>query len=523
MEISDKYTLIETRRLIQERSQRQIWYYSGANSDITPTLLAPLDSKHWWVDPAYDGSHRFHRNSLGEEITAPFAKLGAATELETNWEDAWRQKKQEITVDRDMSIHLVGKQTQESDTTPGIIDVIYTNAYSTTPDPKAFINLRKDGLYVVVDDSPSGKKSKLDLPGRQGNLIQMGFQEIYTKKMKLHFPALGVMHATTNDKDVTIHIYEKTRNFFPEEEDLLHLDSSLWEINYVFDDFVFRFDTGNLPISVSIQLEDSLRSALTRFRERLISLKAMKNSNPGIVDFFESTISGYFTSEDELPKRVIKNYYYNVRDQNKVRHYYKQAQQIYRELQQKLNPQYQQIVVENHVVIRPEDLPTSQSPQGLGVGESIVVRPEPEITLLSPEAESLHLSKSNTIQDLERLERADIRGGLSGEASQFQVDYGVIKDIVERKLGDLYVVRDEQGRVLGFSATHAYEIITMVVDQSITHREMKREVSRLLLEQMKRDVGHGLYIGRTFLTDADRRFLSEQGFEQGDFQYSYNQ
>lgn len=330
MSPEDAREISKLRRYFTDKGLPQHWYYSGAGSDISPTLIAPHQSEHWFIDPSYDSSNNLHRVRSGEELTEPYRRLGAEVHLDNPWDDAWRLRSQTIRIGEGTAIRLAGGRTQDIATVPDSIDVIYTNPFSTTPGPDALSRLRKGGLYIFTNDRPDGEKPIAESFGK--TLEDLGFRLVYTSVVgNYHFPNAGKIRSSSEGKPIIFQVYEKTRDFTPVEEDLLHLDSSLREILEEFDEFVFRYDTGNFPVERAYQLEADLRTAITRY---FVGVKNLKSDDRSYSETMSARLKTYFETDEDLPEAIKKRYYFKVRDPEKVKQYYSQARNLYIEIKQ---------------------------------------------------------------------------------------------------------------------------------------------------------------------------------------------
>lgn len=331
MNAEDQLSIQRMRAFLGEKAKNQRWYYSGSGPDVSPTFIAPYTTEHWYVDPSYNESHRFYRETLGQEFSEPFQKLGGKVELARPWEEAWKTRRQTITVDGKTTLQLIGGLTQDKRTAPDRIDVIYTNPYSTSPGPDALIALKTGGYYVYANDRD--EEPKFNFSDHSGRMEDLGFKKVDTFPLtNAHFPNVGELRTTTDGKPLFYQVYEKTRAFTPEEEDILQIDSSLWEIDYVLDEYVFRFDNGNFPPELAAVMDEDLSTAFTRYFDRITH---SKGSSADTIQQAEARMNRYFPGQGIIPDIVTKNYLYQHRDPKIVQSWYQKAMAMYQEYKRK--------------------------------------------------------------------------------------------------------------------------------------------------------------------------------------------
>jgi len=322
----DQRAVQELRNLFTEHGTQQRWYYSGSGGDISPTFVAPYDAEHWMVDVGYDATHRFFHASYSQEFSEPYQKLGGKVETTTPWVEGWKNKRQTVTIDGKTKLQLIGGKTQDAETTPDSIDVIYTNPYSTTPGPDAWIALKAGGYYVVGSDRDDRTKTRLLSLNK--SLEDLGVRRIKTVKVdSLHYPKAGKVAGTTDGKPIWYQVYEKSRPFTPEEEDMLQLDSSLWEIGCELDDFIYRFDTGNFPEDEARKMEASLSTAFTRYFDRIQNLKG---NSGALSQQVQAQVEAHFPEDGTMPDAFRQHYLFEKRDKEKVLRFHQKAVEIYR-------------------------------------------------------------------------------------------------------------------------------------------------------------------------------------------------
>lgn len=330
MSKKDQRAISEVRSFFQKNGgDHQRWYYAGANADIVPAIIAPAKTEHWWVDPAYDGSHRFHRESLSTELVQPFVKIGAEVQTVSSWEEAWQNKRQIITVNGETVIRLVGELTQDESAVPETMDVIYTNSYSPLPGPEALMALKRGRFFLVANDNLNINQVKLHTSEK--SLTDLGFQETASIGIdKLSFPNIGEIRATSEGKTITFQIYKKTRDFTPEEIDLLQFDSCLYRVTKSeFYDFVLRFRPENYSPEDNATLEESLRVAIKRYFSRI---KHPQSTNTVLLEETKAKAVAYFETDEEIPEIIRKDSLFPHRNEDQVRQFCLRAKAIYREV-----------------------------------------------------------------------------------------------------------------------------------------------------------------------------------------------
>lgn len=325
MSQEDQEAIRRMRSFFEEKGPAQRWYYSGAGGDISPTLIAPSDTEHWWVDPSYEASTRLylvtHQNiNLENDITNPYRTLGAPIEEAVPWEQAWQSGRQTLSIDNRTTIKMVGGVTQDKETAPEGIDVIYTNPLSTFPGPDVFINLREGGYYVSVTLEDSNPKLDIHLleytsdngESKRINLQDLGFRHIRTEEVtNWDFPAVGRIRGTTTGKKLRFNIYEKTREFTLEEKDILRLDSTAWEISGTYDNLI-----GIGLVSADPEFrrlyEEEFRGAVRRYFERINNLKGdSQDIADSVGAYVEDLIKG---GEDSPEQAKIRRIYEEVKN-----------------------------------------------------------------------------------------------------------------------------------------------------------------------------------------------------------------
>lgn len=327
MSSTDQQAVGELRKLFTEHGTPQRWYYSGSGGDISPTFVAPFDTEHWMVDVGYDATHRFFHESYSLAFSEPYQKLGGRVETTTPWDEGWRNKRQTVVIDDKTRLQLVGGKTQDRETTPDLIDVIYTNPYSTTPGPDAWIALKTGGYYIVGSDRDDRKRTRLLSFNK--SLEDLGVRRVRTVKLDtLHYPQAGKIAGTTDSKPVWYQVYEKSRPFTPEEEDMLQLDSSLWEIGCELDDFIYRFDTGNFPEDIARKMEADLSTAFARYLDKVQNLKG---NSDALSQQVQARVGAYFPEDGTMPESFRQHYLFEKRDKEKVIRFHQKAAEIYRQ------------------------------------------------------------------------------------------------------------------------------------------------------------------------------------------------
>lgn len=331
----DHWAISEVRSFFQKNgADHQRWYYAGANADIVPAIIAPAKTEHWWVDPSYDGSHRFHRESLSIELVQPFVKLGAEVQTASSWEEAWRNKRQVITVSSKTVIKLIGGLTQDESTVPETIDVIYTNSFSPLPGPEALMALKRGGFFLVANDNPEINQVKLHTSEK--SLTDFGFQEAASIDVsKLSFPSIGKIRATSDGKAITFQIYRKTRDFTPEEIDLLQFDSCLYRVTKgEFYDFVLRYKPDEYSPEDKAILEESLRAAIKRYFSRI---NHSQSTNTVLLEETKAKAATYFETDEEIPEIIRKDSLFPHRNEDQIRQFCLRAKAIYQEVKKESN------------------------------------------------------------------------------------------------------------------------------------------------------------------------------------------
>ena len=321
MSQEDQEAVRRMRSFFEENGPGQKWYYSGAGGDISPTLIAPSDTEHWWVDPRYDASSRFYivtgvNGGLVEDISNPYKTLGALVKEAVPWDQAWQRGRQTLVVDDRTTIEMVGGGTQEKETAPEDIDVIYTNPISTFPGPEALINLKAGGYVVSVELEGPGRGLDLYLlkypidggNSRQANLHDFGWRHIGAEEVtKWDFPAAGGTIGSITDEKLTFNIHEKTRELTPEEKDILRLDSVAFFMEHTHKGLIGT-GHGNVTPEFRKIYEEEYRSAVRGYLEVMNNLKGNSKELAGsIQDYVEEEMElGRGYPEHERAKEIFE-------------------------------------------------------------------------------------------------------------------------------------------------------------------------------------------------------------------------
>ena len=315
----DQEAIHRMRLFFEEKETPQTWYYSGASADISPTLIAPSDTVHWWVDPSYDASSHLHLvthagERLEGDISSPYKTLGDSVQEAVPWEQAWQDGRQTLNIDGRTTIEMVGGKTQEKGTAPEKIDVIYTNPFSTFPGPDALINLKMGGYYVAVtvdERPPNLDLRQLEYTFEEGGLRKvslqdLGFRHIRTEEVaNWSFPAVGRIRGTTTGGQLKFNVYEKEREFTPEEEDILRLDSVGFWIDTTHNGLI-GIGLVNAPPEARKMGEEEYRSAVRMYFDVMNSLKgdSLDTAN-SVSDHIREVMARSGSSEHETALRIF--------------------------------------------------------------------------------------------------------------------------------------------------------------------------------------------------------------------------
>lgn len=137
------------------------------------------------------------------------------------------------------------------------------------------------------------------------------------------------------------------------------------------------------------------------------------------------------------------------------------------------------------------------------------------------ESQETTIRKENGLSQLKEVESAKIDGNLCGAKTELTPDFDAIAKNLRNGSADLYLARNQQGRLLGYGiVTGGYQVDILRTDQNLGERAM--QISRLILGQMKKDVGKGLYIPNVGFSDQEKRFLVENGFTDQSFEFTFN-
>lgn len=331
MSLHDQQSITEVRRFFTDQGNSQHWYYSGSGRDISPTFIAPYDSEQWMVDVGYDSSHNWFQASFSQDLSKPYEKLGAHVKTAVPWDDGWRNKRQTVIIDGKTKLQLVGGKAQDKETVPDSIDVIYTNPYSYSPSPDALIKLKTGGYYVIGNLRSSTDTTKLR--NFKKTLGDFGLQLVKNVKINtLHYPKAGKVAGTTDGKSLWYQVYEKSRAFTPEEEDMLQMESSLSEIAYELQMFLYRVSNENLQEEIDRHVEADLSQAFVRYFAGICHLKG---NSEGLLHQVQARVEAYFPEDGTFPETLQKSDTFKKADQNKVYKvfsYHKKAAEIYRNI-----------------------------------------------------------------------------------------------------------------------------------------------------------------------------------------------
>ncbi|MEI6532689.1 MAG: hypothetical protein WCO06_02525 [Candidatus Roizmanbacteria bacterium] len=106
MPIVDKRTIYRVRNFLARNGSKQRWQYVGAGVDIFPTIIAPADTTHWYVDPDYGPERRFRSADQIERcLTDPYNLVGSTVHTDKPWDVAMSTGYQRLTVDGSTKIY----------------------------------------------------------------------------------------------------------------------------------------------------------------------------------------------------------------------------------------------------------------------------------------------------------------------------------------------------------------------------------------------------------------------------------
>lgn len=333
MSFHDQQSITEVRRFFTDQGNPQRWYYSGSGRDISPTFIAPYNTEYWMVDVGYNRSHHWFHASFSQDLSEPYGKLGARVGTVVPWDDGWRKKRQTVIIDGKTKLQLVGDKAQNKETVPDSIDVIYTNLGSPRPGPDALVRL-KTGGYYIVGNPPKGI-SGTELRNFNKTLADFGLRDIKVVEVNLlHYPKAGKVAGMADGNRMEYHVYEKSRAFTPEEEDMLQMKSSLSEIDYELQMFLYRVSNENLQERVDRHAEKNLSQAFARYFANIYHLKG---NNEGLLQQVQARVEAYFPEDGTFPEVLREKDLFKKADQNKVYEvfsYHKKATKIYQDIKE---------------------------------------------------------------------------------------------------------------------------------------------------------------------------------------------
>lgn len=154
-----------------------------------------------------------------------------------------------------------------------------------------------------------------------------GVRKVQTFKVdSFHFPKAGKMAGTSDGKAIWFQVYEKSHPFSPEEEDILHLDSSLWEIDYELDNFIYRTNADKYTDDDIRKLESSLYEMFTRHFDRIFHPKGKDSS---LLKKVNAHIDAKFPADSTMPDSFRQRQLFKFREEDEVIKYYQKAAEIY--------------------------------------------------------------------------------------------------------------------------------------------------------------------------------------------------
>jgi len=331
MSPEDCQSITKLRAYFRQQGPNQKWFYGGAGRDVTPVMIAPVDTEHWFTDLIYSENHHMNTD-LRDKVAVmanPLRRLGASVTKTKDWLDVWHDGRQKLTVDGTTVIQLVAGDVHDDLGLPQSFDVIYRR-YSPDLNPDILIGLKTGGHYLVC-----GREQEDRVLTHKNNLgksfTDLGIIEVDTVMVKkLKFPKAGDIDATSNGDKVWFHIYQKTRAFTPEEENMLKLNSSLTEIQRAANSFIILPQESNVTPEIVNKMEERLELVLRRYFERKNQLKG---NSTVLASKVQQTIDSYFSAEKVLPPKELSEDLANV-DENVVSSCYQKTKQIYEEIKQ---------------------------------------------------------------------------------------------------------------------------------------------------------------------------------------------
>lgn len=224
----DKKVYEQFKEFVQDCSELPRWYYGGAGVDITPTLIAPVKTEHWWVDPVYNlfaGINYTYFNpremnddlramKLGELIEQPYKRIGCELSLLKPWQEALKQANQTLSVDGQTTIRMMGDLTSVPATRPDSCGAIFSSFATYKPHPSVLKALRIKGKFI--DRSPADQHYGLhperhSLEGSYKLPAELlGFEFVRSFHLDtLFFPAFGKLRINNSGVATIFYVFEK--------------------------------------------------------------------------------------------------------------------------------------------------------------------------------------------------------------------------------------------------------------------------------------------------------------------------
>lgn len=301
MSTEDQATMRKIRHSFESQGKNQQWYYSGAGTDIIPTLISPDDAAHHFVDPYY-AEPNVSKDMFQYIASDSLFKDGTTTQHP-------HEPTHTTHLEGGMRINWIGKPAEDATTVPDTLDVIYTNSISHTINPVALERLRVDGM-IVFDGHPTRIMQNLNHPTYILSPLRAGIEAVTTEEPML------VKNMNPGGSDELLqygknrphlfNVFRKSREFTEDEKVDMSLNQFCLNLFFDLRSPLFHFTApaeqkqGYVTLDNSIQHVTETLEAAAQHIEQNLPVDKQQRAKKQIMEKFK-----FFASEKSIGRIAI--------------------------------------------------------------------------------------------------------------------------------------------------------------------------------------------------------------------------